>query len=244
MAITVTRLMVPGKTSFQATATEYRATEIYLIEGDPGDDAEDPSTAKDAAGLPAYLSVHPLISGIYVVQREVENHGPNSCLATITYSDNWRNTLTTDGASQLSVDMMGQTAKRYVGIDGTTAIGQVDPNSAQPEGVDVYIPHLRLTYEQKQSTLDSNIYSLTGYVNNATYKGFAARTLLFLGATARKEQGGSWRVTYQFLYDPGEHKAYWQVFTGEISGGDFVGTPSTVYNTEIYNEADFSVLPI
>ena len=242
MAITVKRLM-PDAT-FSESTTEYRLTEVYIIEGDPGDDAEYPAIAKDAAGLPVYLDVHPEFAGTYVVSRDISNYGPTSCKATVVYSDNWWSTLVTDGASVLSLDMMGKTVRRYVGIDGVTGIGQIrGDEGALPEGAEVYVPNLRISYEHRQSTVDINIYLLTGYLNNAIYKGFAARTLLFLGASARKERG-AWVVTYQFLYDPFEHRAYWQVFAGEIVGGGYETTPGALQSTAIYNEGNFSLFPI
>jgi len=46
------------------------------------------------------------------------------------------------------------------------------------------------------------IADLTGKLNNAIFDGFAADTILFLGASGSERGKDEWKITYQFAFSP------------------------------------------
>jgi hypothetical protein len=89
-----------------------------------------------------------------------------------------------------------------VASDWQGAIGVTDDGV---EGVDILVP--QLAYEETHQIAHATvvggmvgvIHSLTAKVNNATFKGFAAGELLFVGARGRRRKSeGFWTITFMF----------------------------------------------
>lgn len=145
------------------------------------------------------------------------------------------------------------------------AIG-VTPNGV--EGVDVVVP--QYTFSEVHFIDDasvttgykSTIANLTGKVNNATFKGFAAGEVLFLGASgAKRASGDDWEITFRFAAQgnqtglevgdiTGIAKKGWEYLwtrfedTEDTTNKALVKTPQAVYIEQVYPEGDFSGLGI
>ena len=212
----------------------------YLVDGLP-------IVAKADGALPALGAADPDVAACKCVERKVVVVVPGlapSSTATLTFSDEPAASRPIDGAATVRLDMLGRTQRQYWDI-GTPANGI----GINHEGVDAYRPYMDITYEHLSSSVPtSDILGLTGRVNDASYKGYAGGTLLFLGALAEQTGGAKWRIEYHFLYNPGGHQASWRNWSeddategakkivrrryGDANGG-------TIYLT-----GDFTDLPI
>lgn len=149
-------------------------------------------------------------------------------------------------------------------FDFARAIGV---NGDSIDGVDVVVPGLQLqidwTLEQASVTMDyvRTIRDLTGTVNNATWKGWAAGELLFLGSSGKESTNGSVSATFYFLASKNTdavdlppdmidtlakkgHEYLWLYFRAEDDAGSIIRTPAFAYIERVYDEADFTALGI
>jgi hypothetical protein len=90
-----------------------------------------------------------------------------------------------------------------VASDWQEAIGVTDDGV---QGIDIVLPQFsyKETHQIAHATvvggLTGVIYGLTAKVNNASFKGFAAGEVLFVGATGRRRKSeGFWTITFNFL---------------------------------------------
>jgi hypothetical protein len=153
------------------------------------------------------------------------------------------------------------------------AIG-VDGDSVQ--GVDIVVPQLTWTetYDVPAIFVTSayikNVSSLTGTVNDATFRGFAAGEVLFLGASGSQQWDsdkgdGPWSLSYKFVAsaNQGNGKTYPAIKIGDITGIEKDGhdylwvryedlvenqtllkKPKFVYVDKVYRRASFNQLGI
>jgi len=151
----------------------------------------------------------------------------------------------------------GKTAPDYGGAIGITDNGI--------EGVDVTRPKLdlslRLVLPSTYMTpaYINILYSTTGCVNNAPWKGFFAGEVLFLGVAASQKSEEQWDLDYKFAVSPNRSNFYvgpilvplkrgWDYL--EVLYEDKVDTtakrgvkyPLCVFVHQVYPYADFSVL--
>lgn len=157
----------------------------------------------------------------------------------------------------------GRTAPDFQGAIGVKNTGK----DAEPEGVDVVIPGLKLTatYKWAAGTLDityvKTVAGLTGRTNNATFYGFAEGELLFLGMTGELTPVGTQEVQYHFLASANAtgltigsissiakkgHDYLWVVFEADqdSTAKKLVQRPLGVYVERVYDPADFAALDI
>lgn len=128
---------------------------------------------------------------------------------TVPPTDESTFSFDTGGGSQ-HVTQSIQNVNRYAPPGKTApdckgAIG-VTPDSV--EGVDVTVP----TYQFSEThylpdsfvtpAYKATLFSLTGKVNDSSFKGFAAGECLFLGASGSKRGGGDWEINYRFAASP------------------------------------------
>jgi hypothetical protein len=157
--------------------------------------------------------------------------------------------------------------------DQKGAIG-VDGNSVQ--GVDVVIPALTWTETYSvPSTYVSTPYikslsSITGTVNNSSFRGFAAREVLFLGASGNQDWDerkgdGPWTLSFKFVASANAgqgatipaltigsitgiqkdgHEYLWVRYEDKIDDESLVKEPKYVYVNKVYRESSFSALGI
>jgi len=150
-------------------------------------------------------------------------------------------------------------------MDG--AIG-VDSNGVN--GVDIVSPQLQWQeqYDVPNAYITSayirGLAGITGTVNNASFRGFAAGEVLFLGCSGNQEWDdqkgrGPWSLTYRFAasqnvtnktignisgIDKKGHEYLWVRYEDSISGTDLVKKPKAVYVDKVYMDGDFSGLGI
>ena len=153
----------------------------------------------------------------------------------------------------------GKTAPDFGG-----AIGVTHDNV---EGVDITVPVY--TFSETHYLPDSAItgaykltlFNLTGTVNNATFKGFAAGECLFLGASGSKRGSEDWEITFRFAGSPnktgitigditGIAKKGWEYLwvryadTEDATAQAVVKKPLAVYVEQVYEYGNFSLLGI
>lgn len=153
------------------------------------------------------------------------------------------------------------------------AIG-VDANGVN--GVDVVSPQLQWqeTYDVPNAYVTNayirGVAALTGTVNNASFRGFAAGEVLFVGCSGSQEWDdekgkGPWSLSYRFVASPnagsGEsapqiiigdivvsqkkgHEYLWVRYEDSVSDNTLLKKPKAVYVNQVYREDSFSALGI
>jgi hypothetical protein len=151
--------------------------------------------------------------------------------------------------------------------DMSAAIG-VDSNGVN--GVDIVSPQLQWqeSYDVPDVYVTNNyirgVSALTGTVNNASFRGFAAGEVLFLGCSGSHEWDdqkgrGPWSLSYRFVASPNVtsqtigdisgiqkngHEYLWVWYEESTSGSDLIKKPKYVYVDKVYKDGDFSALGI
>jgi hypothetical protein len=136
-------------------------------------------------------------------------------------------------------------------------------NGDNIEGVDIVTPVFN--FSETHAIPDANVtgtykailFNATGKVNNATFKGFAAGEVLFLGASGSKRNDGPWEVTFRFAASQnvtgqtigeitGINKKGWEYlwtyFKETTSQGANISSPEQVNVEKVYESTDFSLL--
>lgn len=157
----------------------------------------------------------------------------------------------------------GRTAPDFQGAIGVKNTGK----DAEPEGVDIVTPGLKLTatYKFAKNTISfSDVKtwaSVTGRTNNAAFYTFAQGELLFLGATGEVVPGVPNEIQFHFLASSNAtglsvgsissiakkgHEYLWVAFEAseDTSAKKLVQRPLGVYIERVYDEGDFSTLGI
>ena len=157
----------------------------------------------------------------------------------------------------------GRTAPDFQGAIGVKNTGK----DAEPEGVDIILPGLKLTatYRWPKDTVNlayaKTLAGLTGRTNNNTFHTFAAGELLFLGATGDIVPGVANELRYDFLASQNAtgltigaisgiakkgHEYLWVAFeaTDDTSAKKLVQRPLGVYVERVYDEANFADIGI
>jgi hypothetical protein len=133
------------------------------------------------------------------------------------------------------------------------------------EGVDITIPvfnftetHIFLTSFVTQAYKIA-LFNLTGKVNNAGFRGFAANEVLFLGASGSKRGADDWEITFRFAASPnvvgltigdiaGVDKKGWEYLWIRYADAEdenvLIKRPIAAYVEKVYDLADFSGLGI
>jgi hypothetical protein len=105
----------------------------------------------------------------------------------------------------------------------------------------------------------SDLATVTGTVNNASFRGFAAGEVLFLGVDGNLQGSGDWTLTFKFSVSKnqtnlsvgsltGIAKAGWDYmwvkYKKSTSAGHPVQIPAFVYVNRVYIYTDFSLLDL
>lgn len=146
-----------------------------------------------------------------------------------------------------------------IGVDGDTVAG-----------VDIIVPALTWTetYDVPASYVTAAyikaVSAMTGTVNNAAFRTFAAGEVLFAGCSGSQEWDeqkgdGPWNLSYKFVasanvtnqtigsitgIDKRGHEYLWVRYEPAVSGGDILKRPKYVYVNKVYRDGDFSQLGI
>ena len=155
----------------------------------------------------------------------------------------------------------GETAPDFQGAIGVTQDGV--------EGVDIAVPvyNFAETHYLADAVVTPQfkgaVFALTGKVNNAAFKGFAAGEVLFLGASGSKRgsSGGDWEIAFRFAASPnatnltigeitGINKKGWEYLwvryadAVDDTAGALVKRPVAAYVERVYESGNFALLGI
>lgn len=142
------------------------------------------------------------------------------------------------------------------------AIGVDDQNVS---GVDIVVPTYNFTETHTLSDAQVNtaykvtLADLTGSINSAAFKGFAAGEVLFMGASGSKRGSDDWEIVYKFSVS--RHRSnftvgditvankrgwdyMWIRYSDEVSDNNLIKKPSGVYVEQVYPYCDFTLLGI
>lgn len=195
--------------------------------------------------------------------------GSHQYIVTATYEKRERGS-TPVGDFTFSFDTTGATvnikaAKEHIASypdDGDWHKGAIGVKAdGDVEGADIIIPALKLTYNFKHpqaivtESFARTLATVTGRTNSATFRGFQAGELLFLGATGSDGTEAEAEVSYQFAASEnvtdlsiGEitsiakkgHELVWISFTDGVESGEAVRKPKRVHVERCYDSFDFS----
>ena len=140
------------------------------------------------------------------------------------------------------------------------AIGVADSGV---EGVDIVSPVYNFSETHYLATINKSTYAnLTGKVNNASFKGFAAGEVLLLGVEGEKRDGvDDWELTFNFAASPnranitvgsitGIAKKGWEymwvryAYDKDATAKAVLQKPVNIYIEKVYEEGDFGLLGI
>ena len=222
------------------------------------------------------LATAPLLyDGLIRQGLNIKQIGPLVWEGTVRYGERKRPET---GESSFSFDTGGgtqhvtqslQTINRYA-PSGKTAPdfkGAIGVNGDNVEGVDITVPVYSfsethyLAAELVTTAYKNTLFTLTGRVNVAAFRGFAAGEVLFLGASGAKRGEEDWEITFRFAASPnanylvvgditGISKKGWEYLwvryqdVEDTAAKTIVKRPLAAYVERVYRDGDFSLLGI
>lgn len=178
------------------------------------------------------------------------------------------------GDSQFSFDIAAQT-QRITQSLGTRRYGTRPPNfngaigvtKDTVEGVDVYFPTYSFSEQHILAATavtpqyKAKLFAACATTNSATFRGFQAGEVLFLGAAGTKRGKDDWSVTFKFVASPNVEdltvgeitdivkegwEYLWVRYKDEVdTDTDFlVKAPRAVYVEKVYRDHNFANLGI
>ncbi len=174
---------------------------------------------------------------------------------------------------ELSFDTQGKTEHITQSLDTTIYPGTGDDHGGQigvtkdgVEGVDIVVPAFTWTETwifpnaSCTTTYRESLKSLTGTVNDATFRNHSAGEVLFLGARGSRKNAFQWQIEFSFTAIPNAssltvgtitgiakkgHEYMWITWDRQEVGGEFVASiPRAVYVEKVYQTSSFSSLAI
>ena len=176
--------------------------------------------------------------------------------------------FTTSGATQHITQSLqnmgnyapaGKTAPDYKGAIGVTDSGVEGCDIIMPTlefGETHYLPSANVTFAYVKT-----LSQLTGTVNNAAYRGFAAGEILFKGCRGAKRGKADWEISFEFAMSPNlvnlavgditvPSKLGWYylwVRYGEVADDyskTLIKVPLSAHVEKVYHEKDYALLGI
>jgi hypothetical protein len=156
------------------------------------------------------------------------------------------------------------TVGRYPG-NAPDCQGAIGISGDSVEGVDITVPvyNFSETHYLPAAYIDgaykATLFGLTGKVNAATFKGFAAGEVLFLGASGSQRGQDDWEISYKFAASPnmiglsvgsltgiakGGWHHLWVLYSSVVDQYTLIKRPVAAYVEQVYWPADFSLLGI
>lgn len=245
--------------------------DVWQDDGEFPSDIEDAIAAFEAARASSVRGL-PMTSYSYSEEDDGSNHitftavyttRPAVALLRWSFDSTGGTIKLTTSKNTVKYAPSGRSAPDFKGAIGIKNTGK----DAEPEGVDVVIPGLKLTatYKWSAGALDiayvKTVAGLTGRTNNAPFYGFSEGELLFLGMTGELTPVGTQEVQYNFLASANAtglsigdvsaiakkgHDYLWVAFeaTDDSTAKKLVQRPLGVYVERVYDPADFSVFGI
>lgn len=249
--------------SGRATSGRVDTDELRYIVTGTDDEAEVIATvigyAPSSIGVmsPQNVEVNPLGNGVWECTVPYEGK-----------EDETQYTFETGGATAHITQSLA-TIARYAAAGQTAPNfnGAIGVNGDNIDGTDITIPVYNFTETRKMfaSTVTGAyklaLFNATGKVNNATFKGFAAGEVLFLGASGSKTGVEHWEIAFKFAASPNvtnldvggitvSSKKGWEYLWVRFRDADdnaaktLVKLPAAAYVERVYESADFSTLGI
>ena len=222
---------------------------------------------------------------LYVDQYSVSYLGDNAWQLTINYTKDGAEPSTSDPLKRArSFDTTGGTQhitqacsvgsggtldfeKRYPS-SATNMSGAIGVDSNGVNGVDIVVPQLQWqeSYDVPNAyvtaTYVRGVAGITGTTNNASFRGFEAGEVLFLGCSGSQEWDdqkgkGPWSLSYRFVasknvtgqtigsisgVEKKGHEYLWVRYEDAVSGSSLIKQPKAVYVSKVYKDSDFSLL--
>jgi hypothetical protein len=184
------------------------------------------------------------------------------------------------GDSSFAFDTGGGTAHKTIGIQTRSSTphpllipaapdfeGAIGVTDTGVDGVDVVVPQYQfsethfLDVATVSAAYKATVFALTGGVNDATFKGFAAGEVLFLGAAGTLRDYETWELSYKFAASPNATsfavgpitvplKYGWDYLwvryreEEDATAGHLARRPIAAYVEEVYPAVDLSLLGI
>jgi hypothetical protein len=172
------------------------------------------------------------------------------------------------GGATAHITQSLQTVARYA-ASGATAPdfqGAIGVNGDTVDGVDVTVPVFNFTETVRvpganvTGSYKLALFACTGKTNNATFRGFAAGEVLFLGASGTKTGVDDWEIAFRFAASPNvtnlaigggitvASKKGWEYLWVRFADADdtaaktLVKRPAAAYVERVYESANFSTL--
>jgi len=274
MAITITE-KPDSRTS--TTGVDRTVELLYIVRGTADDLA---AKAALEAGVPATYDGLKL-KNCEVKAAFVDETNPDACIwhGTANYSRaESQRTAPETGDSTFSFDTGGGTQHITQSImtmgsyapDGETAPdfkGAIGVHNDKVDGVDITLPVYNwaethyLADAVVTGAYKGTLFSLTGRVNDDTFKGLDAGECLFLGASGSKRGDEDWEIAFRFAASPnktnltigditGINKKGWEYlwvrYADEVDGSAkaLVKRPLAAYVEKVYEYGDLSQLGI
>lgn len=163
-----------------------------------------------------------------------------------------------------SIETVSKT-KAGLGGDAPDYKGAIGVSKDGVAGTDIVAPKLEFQITRNASFVTLNyiktLAQLTGTVNDATWFGFNAGELLFLGASGQAGSDGKVRITWKFAGSANEAEVVvsddltvstgkdgwdylWVAYEKGTSNGAIVSKPAAAYVEMVYERSDFALLGI
>jgi hypothetical protein len=239
---------------------------IYIVRG----------TADDLAAKTALAAASPVLyDGLVRQSLHIERVAEDIWEGTVRYGklqppetgDSTYQFDTGGGTQHITQGL--QTVGRYA-PPGKTAPdfqGAIGVTHDNVEGVDITVPVYNFSETHYIASglvtpgYKATLFFLTGKVNGAAFRGFAAGEVLFMGASGSKRGQDDWEITFRFAASPnvtglvignitGINKKGWEYLwvryadAEDAASGTLVKRPIAAYVEQVYPYGDFSGLGI
>ncbi len=209
--------------------------------------------------------------GLRRMQGECEPLGGGVWQCVVPYEGKNETVYTFEtGGSTQHITQSLQTIARYA-PPGSTApdfYGAIGVNGDSIDGVDVTVPVFNFTETRRvggaavTGAYKLALFNATGKVNNASFRGFAAGEVLFLGASGTKTGIDDWELSYKFAASPNvtslaiggnitiSSKKGWEYLwvrfadAADTTANALVKRPIAAYVEQVYPTVDFSTIGI
>ena len=177
-------------------------------------------------------------------------------------------TVLTSKTGQTTVTSAGE---RIFGPNNPPSFnGAIGVDGSSVNGVDIVVPALTWTetYDVPSQYVSAayirGVAGLTGSVNNAGFRTFAAGEVLFMGCSGAQEWddqrgNGPWTLSYKFVASPNVtgqkigditgvekkgHEYLWVRYEDAVSSNELIKKPKAVYVNKVYRDGNFAGLGI
>jgi len=210
-------------------------------------------------------------------QYSVSYLGDDAWQVTISYSKDGAEDGTDPLKRSRSFDTTGGTqhitqaqAERKYGSGAPSQDSAIAVDSNGVNGVDIVVPQLQWqeSYDVPNAYVTSawirTVSGITGTTNSATFRGFEAGEVLFVGCTGSQEWDdqkgrGPWSLSFRFVasknvtgqtigsvtgVEKKGHEYLWVRYEDSVDSNLLLKKPKYVYVNRVYRESDFSGLGI